>query len=312
MNAFLELRRLGSLGPHGAEMLYDVVETVARRGNFPPPKGGQWTAEALMETAHDYLADDAYPRGLAALYLRATDDDSMRNLMLAHVRNWMRSKSRRTERGVMLERVRRAARSDERFIEADTAAGPTLGLRGQARADPWSGRLAELHVAAAKVPVTVVRWRSDRRRDPEADDASFRNVLAATLEAAGAPLLFRDVIDVFAHKFSLYAAPMGVELTDDPADWSPTPEAATMIGATVDDIWAQLSAEERRTLAAYGPVRDMATQLGKGKSRAHVLKQRLDALLQRLLRDSPDPEAVVEALTERARRWGHQVDEASR
>lgn len=312
MSAFLELRQLGKLGPLGAAMLYDAVKVVARSGNFPPPGGGRWTVEVLRETAHDYVVDQGYPRRLASLYLRASDDDSMRNLLHAHVRNWLRSRSRATERGRMLERVRRAARSVNRFVEVNTVAGRAIAFLEHADQEPWTGRLSDLHVTAAKVPVRTVRWRSDRRRDPEADDESFRAVLIAALQAADAPLLFADVIDVFAHKFALYAAPIASELDDEPADWSTSPEAATVSQATADDVWTQLSVEERRTLAAYGPVRDMAVALGRGKSRAHVMRQRLHDLLGRLLRDDADAEAVIDDLVERARLWNSQADDPPR
>lgn len=299
--AFLEFRQQRRLGEAGAALLYDTVSDVVRALRVPPPDGRHWRDDDTRELAHDFLADDATPKRMTALYLRAHDDESMRRLLYSYVRNWVRSAGRATEAGRLADRVRDAAAGFNELVEADTAAGTAIARRDHASRDPWAGRVGDLVRAAYEPEVRVLRYRSERRRDPEADNESFRRVLNAVLAAAGAPVLLRDLREVFAHRFALFADPIEVELDVDPGGGSAPDE--WVADDTATRVWEQLTDAERTTLAVYGPVRDMAAALGRGKSQTAIARKRLEDVLAALLGDDPDAERVVGALRDRAVAW---------
>ena len=301
-SAFLEFRQQRRLGDAGAALLYDTVSDVVRAMRVPPPDGTAWRGDDTRELAHDFLADETTPKRMTALYLRAHDDESMRRLLFSYVRNWLRSAGRATDAGRLADRIRDAAAGSDEFNEVDTPAGTAIARRDAAVGEPWVGRVGDLVRAAYEPQVRVLRYRSERRRDPEVDNESFRRVLDAVLRTARAPVLLRDLRDVFAHRFALFADPIEVELDVDPGgdagdlrEWAAEEAAAR--------VWEQLADAERLTLAVYGPVRDMAEAVGKGKSQTAVARKRLEDVLAALVDDDPDAERVVGALRDRAVAW---------
>lgn len=307
MSAFLEFRRLGHLGPEGAALLYGVAHAVARQG-MPPKGGGGWDADKRDELAHDFLADEATPSRMASLYARAHDDESMRKMLYVQVLNFHRSELRKDDSGALHDRLMRLVKERDQFVRVRTVAGNALALGAHASAEPWAGSSQSLLEAARSVNVRVVRWRSAHRRDPGIDDESFVRVLEAVLGAAGVPVPVKDMLLVFSDVFGLYPSPKYVELGDEPGLSTSTTEETAVENVMVDDAWKQLSDRERHLLAAYGPVRDMAERLGKGKSTAAVDCQRLKDLLVRLVGIDESAEDVVERLYARAVEWQTETD----
>ena len=300
--AFLEFRQHRRLGATGAALLYDTVARVLRSMRVPPPRGRVWDDDDIRDVAHDFLADEATEKRMTALYVRAHDDESMRRLLFAYVRNWVRSGGRATDAGRLADGIRDSAAGSDEFTEVDTPAGPAVARRGSASGEPWGGRVGDLVRAAYEPEVRVLRYRSERRRDPEADNESFRRVLGSVLDAAGAPVLLRDLRDVFAHRFSLFADPIEVELDIDPGTAGGVGDAVVS-DDTAARVWDELSDNERLTLAVYGPVREMAAAVGKGKSQTAVARRRLEDVLAALLGDDPEAERIVGALRDRAVAW---------
>ena len=306
---FLELRQEQRLGEAGAALLYAVAEEAVRSVGVPPPSGRTWRDDDLRGVAHDFLADEATEKRMTALYLRAHDDESMRKMLFAYVRNWLRSAGRATEAGRLVDRVRDAAAGSDDFEEVDTPAGRAVARRDRASDEPWAGSVGDLVRAAYEPEVRVLRYRSDRRRDPEADNESFRRVLDAVLREAAAPVLMRDLRDVFAHRFALFGDPIEVELDVEPGTGDPPAEDAWVADQTAADIWSELTDSERQTLAVYGPVRDMAAAVGKGKSQTAVARKRLEDVLTALVGDDPDADRVVGVLRDRAVQWARDRTE---
>src|ERR1700730_369640 len=122
--AYSDMTRDGVAGASRVTALYRTVAAVARIRRFPPPDGyDRWTADAITETAHDFLvARDGVDR-LAHLFRLAVDDDSFDRLLHASVRNCLRSRARATERGALIRRLRTVLEGDARFCTVGESTG---------------------------------------------------------------------------------------------------------------------------------------------------------------------------------------------
>ena len=117
MTPLEELRSDGHLGPAGARLLYRIVRAVVVGHGFPPPRDGRsWTAEAVAETAHEFLADGRTPKRLAYLLVHAVDDDSFDRLLHRMVLNFLRDGGRRTEIGRLMLRLREVLGRHDEFV----------------------------------------------------------------------------------------------------------------------------------------------------------------------------------------------------
>src|SRR5258705_9245673 len=98
MTPLEELRSDGHLGPAGARLLYRIVRAVVVGHGFPPPRDRRsWTAEAVAETAHEFLADARTPKRLAPLLVHAVADASFDRLLHPLVLNFLPYRVRRNQ-----------------------------------------------------------------------------------------------------------------------------------------------------------------------------------------------------------------------
>lgn len=312
MGALEELREAGTLGPTGARLLYDTVRAAVRFRNFPPPEGHQWwTQEAVVELAHDFLADSATRRRLATLAAEAGDDRQLAYLLNTAVVNFLRDRARRTDRGHLIARLREVlAESPDRFVRlpADRFGEELWARPGDVDAARWAGSLDELVVVAWRVDgLGLQPWTQAARRGPVADRESWQRLIDAVLAAAGGPVATRELVEVAANRFSVRLRPttMPIDEADaDPATLAKAPAEAAEVAESVRAVWPELSTHDRLVLAyPEASVRELAEVLGVGKSAAAEARTRLAARLQDLLGDDEDVDAVVGALAETAGVW---------
>lgn len=307
MSALEELRD-GVPGSAFASALYLCTAAVARARRFPAPEGhAGWTADAVVETAHDWLSSDRAQRQVAEIALLAVDDDDLLRLLQQRLLNFLRDRGRATARGALIRRLREVLAGDARFAQVP-AGVPGAGnamlaedLAGGRAGRVFGGRDSDLVAAAWRTPgVRLVRWRADARREgPFADGSSLAAVCEQVLRAADGSLRVADLAGVVGQRFGLRELPAVVTVED--VDAAPAVSAAAAAGAPdgdVDDaarwVLGQLSSRERKVLALLGsPVRTIADRLGMSKSSAATHAQRVAGLLRRMLADDPDAEAVA-------------------
>ncbi|MDZ5447382.1 hypothetical protein U2F26_32540 [Micromonospora sp. 4G57] len=295
MTAWEELRRDGVFGTEATVELYRCVRAVARAGNFPPPDGHPaWNLDAVAETAHDIFADARGPQRLVELAVKAHDDASLRRLLEQVVRNFLRDKGRATAKGRLIRRLREVLTDDPRFAVVPSGrpgAGRNIELADGTTPGVWNGRSSDLVSAAYKVTdVSIVRWRTDARREsPVADAISLAAVCEAVLRAAGASLSIGEVADAVAARFAVGPAPV-VTPVDDVDPWLPgvnavdqaQVEAEVLAGA--GRLLAQLTPRERLVLAYLDqPVRRIADHTGLGKSVTAQIAARVREIVSQVL-----------------------------
>lgn len=300
MTPWEEARALGGLGPRGVQLLYETVDAVRRFSGFPPPPGHErWNESAVTAIAHDFVAS---ADRVAALLLRAADDDSFERLLHAAVRNFLRSEYRKTETGRMMRSLRRIIENDDAVVTVPPgeAAAGCWALSGRAADPPFGARTSDLVEAAFAVEgVRMARWRSDsRNRPPIAETDSLRRVVVAVLEAADAPVAPSTVLQVIAERFPLADASVVVAMTDAIEARTPQPggdiAAAGMLG---EDVWNQLNENERLVAGILDePVRDVATLTGLSRGSAHRAMLGAKSVLADYLADMSEPHPVIGAL----------------
>jgi hypothetical protein len=307
MSARDELRG-GRLGDSFAMLLYRCVRVAARTHNFPPPEGhDSWTAEAVFEVGHDFLASANVGRRLTEMALRADDDAELGWLLTQSVVNFLRERSRRTALGRLIRRLREVLAADDRFtvVPAGVPGAGNVMLAGEARTEPFGGRESDLMAAAFAVDhVTMVRWRPNARREgPLADRQSLVDVCAAVLGAARASLRWADLAAIVGSRFGLDPRTVPATTAVDGLDGELlrfVPHAISLPGQDLARseiaraVLDQLTPREKLVLAWLGePVRTIADQTGLAVSTAGVLKQRVTDRLRTLLVDDPDAEATA-------------------
>ena len=306
MTPLEELRDDGRLGPEGARRLYRVVRAAAVGHGFPPPADRRaWTADAVAETAHEFLADDGTPRRLAHLLVHAVDDASFDRILHRMVLNFLRDGGRRTEIGRLMLRLRDVLGRGEEFV-AEPDDRWRLEKQPATPSTAAPGALTE--AAAAERHVDVPRWSSGtRRRAPAADAASLERLCRRVLEAAAGTVALDDLARSIAPRLGLAPTPLA-EAVDghDPFETIAGPQHADAVLDSIRaaEIFTLLSRRERLLLASAGtPVRELRTVIGVGPSQAAELQGRLRALLAAELQDDEGYEAVFFHLVDRAKAW---------
>ncbi|MGY0389441.1 hypothetical protein ACWZJV_20940 [Nocardioides sp. WG-D5] len=320
--SIIEDLRHGALSDDFVRLLYKHVATVAKARNFPPPEGYQrWTADAVVETAHDFLADDATPRRLVELVARAEDDDGFARMFGAAVRNFLRDRGRKTVLGKLVRRLRPLLRDDVRFeFVPDGAPGEgNVYLAGSGQTAPSAAHPSVLQDAARSATgITVVRWSPDAKREgPLADTTSLLRLSEAVLSAAEGSLRVEDLADVLALRLGV--DPRRIPATTLVDDWDPViggdeasvgmarPEEglSTEQAELVDGLLAQLSDKEVLVLAwLHEKVRVIADQTGLAVSSAGLVKQRVTDKLSTMLSgiDMAEAERTAVAARDEARK----------
>ena len=185
-------------------------------------------------------------------------------------------------------------------------AGPPLG---GLRAAAWGVR-----------DVRVPPWTSKERRAPAADEPSLARIMSAVLTAAGGSLEPGTVVAVFADRLPNALDPSEHPLIDEAADLSSGLDTLDPAQVIVDleqagyaallaqDLFAQLSVEERRLLPQLNStIGDQMKTIGRGKSQTYLRVSALKERLRALLGEERDRSLVVGELL---RLCGGQVDVA--
>lgn len=307
MSALEELTVGGRLGDTGAKILYKCVRAVGKGRGFKPPVGhDRWSNDAIMELAHDFLADPRTPSRLAYLMVHATDDQSMERLLNTMVLNFLRDQGRRTEVGRLVRRINSVLAEDVRFVSIHERWSLTNGPT-----PPSVKRREEFVRAADSVKeVTVPRW-SDRtaRAHPHADAPSIGRLCHKVLEAADGSLTAPDLARAIAARVGLRPIPI-VNLLDVP---EPTDDSYSTIIEGNDDLVAAravfdtLTDREKRIMATlHLPLRQIFDATGVKKSQAAPLRARAVAAVGEATSDLPNPDLVRFHIHDIARGWLHQ------
>jgi hypothetical protein len=312
MTPLEELQADGRLGPEGARLLYRVVRTVVVGHGFPPPgEHPAWNGEAVVEVAHEFLADERTPKRLAHLLVHAGDDDAFRRILHRMVLNFLRDGGRRTEIGRLMLRLRDVlARSDEFVAEA----GDCWRVEKQPAAPSAVAPAALVEAAATERQVDVPRWSAQaRRRAPAADAASLERLCRRVLEAAAGTLGLDQLAQAIAPRLGLTPLPLAQAPDDrDPFESIAGPQHADAVldGLRAAEIFTILNRRERLLLASAGtPVRELRSVIGVGPSQAAELQARLRAILAAELQDDEGYEAVFFHLVDQAKAWARHQGE---
>lgn len=310
MSAQEELRR-GRLGPDFAVLLYHCVRVAGLAHNFPPPEGhAAWTAEAAIETGHDFLRSANIQRRLVEIAVQADDNEQLARILTQAVVNFLREQARRTAQGRLIRRLKEVLLADDRFMvvpKGVPGAGNVM-LTGGGAAEPFGGRESDLIAAAFDVKeVTVVRWRPGARREsPLSDRDSLIKVAEAVLAAAGASLRWADLAVVVGTRFGMDPRGMPATTPVDDLDGNlndarrslsgqpVAPDEELLQQATARAVLDQLTDRELLVLAwLASPVRTIADRTGLAVSTAGLLKQRVTDHLRTMLADEPDAETIA-------------------
>ncbi len=310
MSAREELRQ-GQLGDDFAVLLYRCARVAGRAHNFPPPVGqSAWTAQAAIETGHDFLRSANIERRLVEIAMQADNDEQLARILTQALVNFLREQARRTAQGRLIRRLREVLLADDRFTvvpQGIPGAGNVM-LAGAETTEPFGGRESDLTAAAFDMKeVTIVRWRPEVSRDsPLADRDSLLKVAEAVLGAAGASLRWADLAAVIGARFGV--DPRGVPVTTPVDDFDGivgisrpslgsqpiAPGEELLRQAAARAVLDQLTDRERLVLAwLASPVRTIADRTGLAVSTAGLLKQRVTDRLRTMLADDPDAEATA-------------------
>jgi hypothetical protein len=328
--------RAGRFTSEVYELVRGTFEAVIRLRRFPAPVGvDRWTAEAVEDTVQDFLADRDGDGRLGRMALRAGDDQELRRLLDAAVKNYLIDQLRKRARVKLRRRLGEILTGDDQFV----AVGKAWTLRQVGGDVAWAGREADLEAAAWQVrDVRMVRWRPDAKRDgPVADRSSLVAVCAAAITTAGAPVPLDVLTRVAARRFNVDDPPLlalvdAVELTEGQVGRpGVTAEVVTeadlpreLAGVTrveqpaverliAVEIWAALAEQERLQLPLLDEgVRVQGAAIGLGHSQAAVAAARLKEKLRVLLggQDAATQREVVRHLQELQAAWvDHRPDD---
>lgn len=304
MSAYEELAGSGTLGNEGARMLYRVVRIIAVGRGFPPPTGHEsWSADAVKEVAHDFMAHRRTPKRLAWLVVHTSDDVSMRRALLRIFHNYLRDVGRATEVGRLVVRVDTVLAGSEEFERLDGRWGLTGGSRTASTVPP-----RELKAAADSVEaVTVPRWSdSARRLQPHADSASIRRLCNAVLLAAAGSVDTAALAQAMAHRLGIGEPPIA-QVLDVPEQIDPSYSAAIEASAELDaaqSLFERLTDTEKRVMAtAHLPLRDVYEVVGLRKSQAGEVRSKTISLVRQMTSELSSPNAVRLHVLDIAQSW---------
>jgi hypothetical protein len=293
-----ELRRTGTLGPAGVELLYRTVRQVVRTRNIPPPAGeATWSLDALTAVAHEiFLGRPNGQQGEARLLILATTsgtEEIFRSKLWTLVANDLVSTGRRTERGRIAERIKDlCADLDGVSISA--------GIVSRAGAVQGDGSFDKVVVALSGVPIAVPAWDAlSTRAAPATDRASLSALVQAALDVTGTlplPLL----VDAVAVRLQIQDLPdlMEVDALDRS---SPLPDVERQ--SAIDDAAVHFLAEltdAQRLVVPY--LNDSATETaqrtGLKRTRAWQCMRDVQDIIRRDLQDEDDAALVLRRASE--------------
>lgn len=301
--AYEEARGLGGLGPRGGELLYRIVDSVRRFRSFPPPPDhARWTADAIADVAHEFLAEETRKNRLAGVLLRASDEHSFELLLETAVRNFMIDGLRRSDSGAAMRSLRRVLELDPAIFEVAAGRSGAGAWSVEEYLDelPYSGDPDRLVRAAFVVDnVRRARWNPESiNRAPIAEAESLQRVVHSILQTAVAPVTKALVLDVVLRRFPLVDSRTAVELTDEESNLQ-TASYSVASSAIAIEIWDELTDAERLVVGLIdGTVREVAEGTGLSKSTAHRAMISARAALQIHLTEESDAIGVIARLRE--------------
>lgn len=297
----------GDTGPYVELIQAQALKLV--RGSLPHPEGRSWDRESdVDELLADYFESPAYEQALIA----AVDDDQFAGYVFESLRNLVRARLRRTERGRLLVRLKDVMRKAA-YVQEPSQFWRRSGDPEEASSTPAS---VMVEAAWSVDDVRLVRWRPDSQRNsPVAEGSSFLAVLDAVLDAAGGAVHQGVLLDVVAARFGIGPAPV-LESLDVPEDLEVAdtaddgPETAVLdadgeLGAAdqAAQIWGQLSPREKQLFPRLAETaRAVADATGQGKTPVNDAQRRLKAKLRLLVDDLAEERrlAVTAALLDLA------------
>lgn len=295
MSPYREYAALGRLERAGAYLLLRIASDIARSG-LPTLDGRGWDDPAPHDLVADFLSRDTSAAELHTIFLRSDDDDRFAAQLYGAMYRFHVTLLRGTEAGRLYRRVSRLLGAEPGLHLVDTAAGKAIASEDSSGQAPYAGPDEDLYAAAGTVDVQWKRWRpSSKRQEPGVTDASLTDIIRTVLDAAAGPVLHTTLHRVLKAVFGLYD-PSSVALSDEPAPEGP--EDVAVGDETARTVWLQLSEEERLLLANPGTYREIAEQLGIGKSTAQRQVKQLAATLQRMIGLDEESVPVVRRLHE--------------
>ncbi|HEY3670032.1 MAG TPA: hypothetical protein VGN51_03785 [Acidimicrobiia bacterium] len=309
MSAWQELADTGRLGNESSALIYATVRAVGR--SFPPPEGYRtWTGDAVIEAAHDFVAEA--PKRVLDAWLGAVDERSFEVRMQGAVRNWFRDRGRRTRLGRLVRRIREVLDDDNDFARTGNAA--TRDERWHLTGGPAAPTTATEHelllAAATEKDVAIPRWHAKAKRQaPDADRDTIVRLARRILEAADGSVAGSDLARAMGHRLGVAPQPQSLELDEhDESDLAdPTAEQAvehSVARMTAHDIFERLTLRERLVVATWTEsVRNSGAALGLGHSQAATLRERVVAMVRSELIDDDMAEVVLDELTTKAAEW---------
>ncbi len=301
----------GELGPVAATALYRSVRITALAHNFPPPPGNDmWDGDAVEAVAHDFLTGSKGLARLTEIALRTTDDRSFARLLDAAVLNHHRDVARSTDLGRLIRRLKEVLNDSDRFARAPQ--GQDWWHHVDQPAVASTVPHTELAASLLDVRVVVPKWDSETRERPIADRDSLERLLGTALTIAQGALTDADLAELVAGRVETRRSPLTIELDllegiSEPAAALPDPGNAQIHTQHATAIFDQLSDVQRIILmVADDTVREIATILGVGKTKAAQQRRRLFDFLQGQLADSEDDASILSELSNLCAGWFEQ------
>ncbi|MFC3688869.1 hypothetical protein [Aquipuribacter hungaricus] len=300
-----ELRALGHLGgPATIAMLTARFRSAVQPFPTLKPPGG-WTAGALEDVLHDFLAEKLEDLTNAVLTVR--DDETATLKVTSRVmKRWLIDQARKTDTGAIRVRLEELVHESDLFVKPN-GQGERWALVGAEQVS--SVDIESLVAAARAVPgVKPVRWRDENRRAPMASGPDLLRVLEAVLERAGGSVESGVLVTVFQRRFGVTLTSF-VPLEEDDTLPERLAEPPVFNSVELDEAavraaqaYAQLSDRERRILLHLHDHRAVQDALGVGRTTAYTLIGKVNEALQALAGQDVDHAAVAAALVRLAER----------
>ncbi|MBB4934374.1 hypothetical protein F4561_005194 [Lipingzhangella halophila] len=263
------------------------------------------------EFTHEFFIDKIKPLTVA-LVVQAVDEDMVGRISRDCIYRWLISRARRDSSiGPVFRRVGELLNEDaafERVPDSEPGAG-RWRLAGSGLG-PWHGNPGRLVDAAAAVSVTPLRpWKSQTRRSPVAGRADLVAVLTAMLTAAHGSVEISVLAHAMSQRFPAWADPFEVSLdglagAERAQDFREAQvEQGVMVEAEAREVFAQLSADDQKTLVQIRrrDVGEVARIFDCGRSSAYARMQDLRHRVAGLLVESEEAFGVVVRVEEMCR-----------
>jgi hypothetical protein len=281
-------------------LLRGVAAQAARTGPFPPPQDyTRWSDEAVDELLVEMITKKGGVSFLLDGLTHVDNQGSAERYLLAVVQNFQKDQAKATEHGKLRERLKNVLGKDSRFMFVTS---PHDGWRLVDGPDEWwQGDITALHRTALHVRgVFIPSWNTAGPTPRAARDA-LTTVAAAVLTGANGILRAEDLAQVLLERFRHQIAPQtagGLFLEDvdeQIARADQEPEHA-LTGISAEQLWAQLTNEQRAVVPYLTEPGDAAAALGIGPKEAAARRSQVVELVRLATVDDPRAEDIVMSL----------------